>query len=71
MEGEEKEKEKSVAENKGVISLFSSFQEYLSTDQEIREVNNFVNARIWSLMFTAVFGATLSLLATRFQNARA
>jgi len=47
MEGEEKEK--SVAENKGVISLFSSFQEYLSTDQEIREVNNVVNARIWSL----------------------
>ena len=34
----DEEKEKSEAESKGVIPLFASFQEYLSSDQEIREV---------------------------------
>ena len=40
MEVEEKEKEKEEEEDeKPLISLFASFQDYLSNDQEIREVS--------------------------------
>ena len=41
--------ERNEAESKAVTSLFASFQEYLSSDQEIREVGWEYSVHLWSL----------------------